>query len=471
MSKSWSAYTKFVAGPACVVGICLVILFAGVGGPDFRSLQSVAAVSGSTGKLFSGEPFRTRPALTSLVGESVGKTTLKWLTEQVPCKGTQWAALTTINEPSEAVKNLLSAGGWCLVVVGDLKGPLEYKLPLFSSDSLVFLDATFQKKLAEESAFIANIPWSHFGRKNIAYFVAIARGAQVIWDFDDDNIVTASTFASSVAKLQDGSLDVIWAPHGTGQLKDAQVLNIYPPMGCPVKPCWPRGFPLTLLRDEPPPRSEWTHTEDNKKVAVLQSIANNDPDMDAIFRLASNKPTGVYFSPPGQENLGLPPSVFCPWNGQATLWRRDAFWGMFLPMTVTGRVSDIWRSYLVQRLMWDTGLRIAFAPPIVRQDRNVHNFLADLNAEQQLYMQTEKLIEFLGSWHSTKATLQDRIEDLWGDAYERGYLEEADLQSLKIWINALESVGYDFPDVVDSPDSALGKRMKHQGKHKHGGVR
>jgi hypothetical protein len=422
------------------------------------------AVSGSTGKLFSGVPFRERPALENVAGEAIGKTTQHWISTNVACQGTHWAVLTTINEPSLAVQNLVKAGGWCLVVVGDLKGPMTYDVPGGKSDSLVFLDAPSQKQLAADSSFIADIPWNHFGRKNIAYLIAIARGAQVIWDFDDDNIVTANSFPPPI---QDGSLDVIWAPRGTGQLGNASVLNIYPLFGCPVAPCWPRGFPLSLLRADPPPRSEWTRNGDSKKVVYLQSLANNDPDMDAIFRLTSLKPTGVYFNPPGPEALGLPPFVFCPANAQATLHRREAFWGLLLPMTVTGRVSDIWRSYLFQRLLWDTGGRMAFAPPLVRQDRNVHNFLADFNAERQLYLQTEKFLEFLGAWRSAKASLPERMEDLWGAAYERGYLEAADLHSLRLWLHALQSVGYEFPDVTDAADAFAPPAPTPQMEAKH----
>lgn len=33
------------------------------------------------------------------------------------------------------------------------------------------------------------MPWHSFGRKNIGYLFAISYGANVIWDFDDDNII------------------------------------------------------------------------------------------------------------------------------------------------------------------------------------------------------------------------------------------------------------------------------------------
>lgn len=56
-------------------------------------------------------------------------------------------------------------------------------------------------------------------------------------------------------------------------------------------------------------------------------------------------------------------------------------------LQVHGRVSDIWRSYMAQRLLWDVGYQVAFSPPMVDQLRSPHNYLADMQvrhfADQQ----------------------------------------------------------------------------------------
>ena len=44
-----------------------------------------------------------------------------------------------------------------------------------------------QIKLNDE--FVDALPWNSFGRKNVGYLFAIAHGAKVIWDFDDDNFL------------------------------------------------------------------------------------------------------------------------------------------------------------------------------------------------------------------------------------------------------------------------------------------
>lgn len=63
----------------------------------------------------------------------------------------------------------------------------------------------------------------------------------------------------------------------------------------------------------------------------------------------------------------FPPGTMTPFNAQATLFRDSCFWSLLLPSTPHGRVSDIWRSYIAQRLMWDTGTFLAFASPFVTQ--------------------------------------------------------------------------------------------------------
>ena len=55
----------------------------------------------------------------------------------------------------------------------------------------------------------------------------------------------------------------------------------------------------------------------------------------------------------------------------ATLHFQEALWALFLPMSVPGRVSDIWRSYIGQAIMSDYSIHIGFMPrPIVVQGRD-----------------------------------------------------------------------------------------------------
>merc|ERR1712126_189026 len=94
-----------------------------------------------------------------------------------------------------------------------------------------------------------------------------------------------------------------------------------------------------------------------------------------IYRLTRQLP--LNFDTDG-DGASLEEGTFVPYNAQATIHSKEAFFGLILPISVHGRVSDIWRSYFTQRLMWLAGASLAFMPPLVKQERNIHDYLADL---------------------------------------------------------------------------------------------
>jgi hypothetical protein len=140
-------------------------------------------------------------------------------------------------------------------------------------------------------------------------------------------------------------------------------------------------------------------------LGVVQTLANHDPDVDAIYRLGP-LPLPFYFAGSPDVVVGLPPkssSGMAPYNAQATLHFQKAFWAMLLPVTVHGRVSDIWRSYFAQALFADVELAVAFASPWLSQIRNAHNYLADFNAEQDLYERSSALVTYSShEWHCSE---------------------------------------------------------------------
>ena len=74
-----------------------------------------------------------------------------------------------------------------------------------------------------------------------------------------------------------------------------------------------------------------------------------------------------------------------PYNTQATLIFPSGFWSLYLPVTVAGRVSDIWRSLFSQALFKRIGVDLGFLPrPIVVLDLNPHSYEADFDAEIDL---------------------------------------------------------------------------------------
>jgi len=132
---------------------------------------------------------------------------------------------------------------------------------------------------------------------------------------------------------------------------------------------------------------------------------------------------------------------------------------MLLLRTVTERVSDIWRGYFPQRIMHDLNIALVFAPPLVFQERNEHNFLAEMDAENDLSTRTKTLVDFLSSWQKRKDSvngdmvvensLPTILEYLWVALY----VGLADVKALQRWLQTLIQMGYQFPSTEDKQES------------------
>jgi hypothetical protein len=203
------------------------------------------------------------------------------------------------------------------------------------------------------------------------------------------------------------------------------------------------------------------------QIAVLQYCTDDTPDIDALHRLMKPRPTTFERHGARATPLLIPSRVFARYNAQATIRTKPALFALLLPITVPGRVSDIWRGYFAQRLFHDLDLRLAFLPPRIRQDRNEHSYIADLRAELALNFQVEQLLGFLDDWfteeeddeddneddneddeyHNNNAysTVPQKMEALWIALYERGYIGENDVLLVQLWLQALIECNYQFP--------------------------
>ena len=412
------------------------------------------SLEGTTGKLFTGEtvPKYSEPKMRNSPMERV-------FNEKRGSECEHWAVLMTSREHSEAVRRQVKLHNWCLVIVSDTKTRTEYQTGWVKGEGnnkVVVLTTENQEHMS--SLFVNAIPSNHFGRKNIGYLYAIMHGASVIWDFDDDHMLKfwipgaapdgAPSLAATVNMvLSKGASDIdTLEPQG----HDWPVFNPYPALGAPALPLWPRGLPFI---DTKKPQCSNTTIKGTflptKSVAVLQSLADVQPDVDAIFRVTVSTPRPFAFKRTDETRpLMIPNGVLTPYNAQATLHFKSAFWALLLPITVHRQVSDIWRSYIAQRLFWDCDLQVGFvARPLVVQDRRAYNDLNDIYAERDLYVKSEHLVKFLGSWKGIKATLEERIEELWIALYEHQYIELKDVELIRYWLQSLHQAGYIFPEV------------------------
>ena len=309
--------------------------------------------------------------------------------------------------------------------MSDLKSLPKDEYGIADNDRYIFLSVDEQTRLFPE--FSAATPWNHFGRKNVGYLFAIRAGAEHIWDFDDDNL---------------GIIDLpeILSSHMVTPCEEMTLVNPYMYFGVNETISWPRGFPLNKIQEE----TTWkfpTCNSDVKedKIGVIQSLANNEPDVDGIYRLTRKTPFN--FLSAAKEPLILPPGAYAPFNGQATMWFKSAFLFLFLPTTVHGRVSDIWRSYIAEHFFAELDLRVIFTKPFVRQDRNPHEFLGDFESEHDLYLKAPGLLDFLTGYEATESglSLPLTVLHVFIELYERDILSEEDIFLFAMWLKLIDS--------------------------------
>lgn len=320
-----------------------------------------------------------------------------------------------------------------MIIVADIKTPdiksyfqKEYNFYQTNyNHSIIYLGVQDQMN---HYPYLSNaIPWNHFGRKNIGYMYAIDSGAKKIWDFDDDN---------------DGMVDLQQIQSNIRTVCQTENFNLNPYMyfGVNETISWPRGFPLDFILNKDSFNFQTCDSgNDFEKVAVVQSLANKQPDVDGMYRLTRKTPFD-FTSSPGDKlpNLILPNTVFTPFNAQATMWvdsSLDNLALLLLPTTVHGRVADIWRSYFTQWIYKHTNRRLAFSKPYIIQDRNVHNYLADFNSEHPLYLKSSALAKILNELeYDQNLSVKNNLINLYVEMYERRFIEKEDVNLVKVWL-------------------------------------
>jgi len=210
---------------------------------------------------------------------------------------------------------------------------------------------------------------------------------------------------------------------------------------------WPRGFPLEFIHAYSNTTVRGHHAlVKRSQVQVFQSLADHNPDVDAIYRMSRTLP--ARFSRRAAV-LAVPAGSFAPWNAQATLWRGGALWGSMLPITVTGRVSDIWRSYLVDRLLWEADSVVAFTSSFVTQYRNPHSYSADFAAESDLYGKSQRLLQVLSDWTSPRPhSMAVSFINLYEALHAAGIVGIDDVLLARAWVHDLHAMSFEWPAVI-----------------------
>lgn len=75
-----------------------------------------------------------------------------------------------------------------------------------------------------------------------------------------------------------------------------------------------------------------------------------------------------------------------------------SLWSLFLPISVSARVTDIYRSYWAQALLGLLGDSVGHYSPTAVQIRNAHNLAKDMRDEGAIYDTIYDYAKLVGQW-------------------------------------------------------------------------
>lgn len=251
-------------------------------------------------------------------------------------------------------------------LIGDTKSPADFDL-----EGCDFYSVDRQLQTEFKSASL--VPVRHYARKNLGYLLAIRDGASLIIETDDDNMPRPD-FYSPLPVEQ--FLPVL---EGCGWLN---VYRYYSDLLL-----WPRGLPLDEV-NKPLPALPTAQTA---QCPIQQGLADDNPDVDAIYRLLL--PLEITFR--REPRLALSKNAWSPFNSQNTVFYRQAFPLLYLPAYCSFRMTDIWRSFVAQRIAWENGWSILFREATVAQLRNDHRLMKDFEDEIPGYLHNAAIRETL----------------------------------------------------------------------------
>jgi len=315
--------------------------------------------------------------------------------------------ITSIFNPTEAVEKFAKLPDYELIVVGDRKTPADW-----SFNNVKFLSITEQDEVS--SKLSQALPYNHYCRKIVGYVYAAKNGADVLIDTDDDNIPYDN-----------------WSfPETTGKFdfleENLGFTNIY--QAYTDAPIWPRGLPLKLITQKF--KFDSLSQKDDCKVGIWQGLADEDPDVDAIYRLTSDVP--CYFNK--REPIVIGKGTISPFNSQNTLYIKELFPLLYLPCFVTFRFTDILRGLVAQPIMWLHGYNLGFTNATVVQKRNPHDYLKDFISEIPMYTQGENVIDIVSTAINASNTVSGNLYNAYTALEKQGIVTAKELEVLELWL-------------------------------------
>ncbi len=328
----------------------------------------------------------------------------------------QALVITSIHAPNAALKKFAAEckkNDVAFFLIGDAKSPTDFQLA-----DCDYWSMARQSQLP--FALSRSLPKNSYARKNLGYLLAMQAGCDIIMESDDDNFPNDTFFADKQLMQEAHSL------HDQGWV------NIYKYFT--HENIWPRGLPLNYVKKNVPALS--TLEKKQLPCPIQQGLADENPDVDAIYRLT--QPLPISF--PGTESFALGNNAWCPFNTQSTLFFAPAFPLLYLPITCNARVTDIWKSFVAQRIAWANDWHVLFTPSTVYQERNEHDLMKDFTMEIDNFLQNEKIgLALQGlNLNAGVANIPDNMLVCYEKLIEMQLIQQEEIQLLQDWFADIE---------------------------------
>ncbi|MBD0741150.1 hypothetical protein [Streptomyces sp. CBMA152] len=360
--------------------------------------------------------------------------------------------ITTIGSGSflEHYADTLAESGARLVVIPDRKTPKSFYEACDKARArgatVVSPDIEEQDRLLAKLGVPELIPYDSDNRRNIGYLLSYANGSALAVSMDDDNLPIDRPFLDEHRIVLQGPVRHPVVSAADGWFNACDLLTVDP---CRV---FPRGFPYGPRESA----TEVTTTEEVADVRVNAGLWLDDPDVDAVTRLAVRPRVTAYNGKPAV----LAKNTWCPVNSQNTAVHHDAlpayyFLRMGQPIggAAVERFGDIFSGYFVAACAKHLGHSVRFGGPLVNHERNEHDLLNDLTIELPAIRFMDELLEWLrvfplqGSdyreaYESLSHGLQDFAEQARGRAWSpeaRAFLHRS-AHLMRTWLTAVRRV-------------------------------
>lgn len=324
--------------------------------------------------------------------------------------------VTSIHAPNAALRQLAEGciqHGWKFIVAGDSKSPADFAL-----EGSQFLSLEDQRRSGFELGRIC--PERSYTRKNLGYLSAIRAGAAVIVETDDDNLPR----------------ETFWQPRNLVRTCRPVAADGWVNAYCYFTPefIYPRGLPLTHARADAPVTGSAAEAE----CPIQQGLADNDPDVDAVYRMLFPLPFDFTVD---DGPVLLSGGSWCPFNSQNTTFFSSVFPLLYLPAHCSFRMTDIWRSFVAQRILHARGQGVLFHGPTVWQERNEHDLHRDFTDELTGYTHNNRIREELARLPlRADASLPLMMESCYEVLIRNGWVGTEEEGLLHAWFKDLENL-------------------------------